>query len=41
MAVAPNKKMTAEEYFIAVGALPPTGFKKETKGPKKPKKGEK
>ena len=27
VAVAP-KKMTAEEYFIAVGALPPEGFKK-------------
>lgn len=33
VAVAP-KKMTAEEYFIAVGALPPEGFKK----PKKEKK---
>jgi len=33
VAVAP-KKMTAEAYFIAVGALPPDGFKK----PKKEKK---
>jgi len=35
VAVAP-KKMTAEEYFIKVGALPPTGFKpKKTKKEKK------
>jgi hypothetical protein len=36
VAVSPKKKLTAEEYFIAVGALPPTGFK-----PPKPKKGKK
>ncbi len=36
VAVAP-KKMTAEAYFIAVGALPSDGFKKPTK----PKKGKK
>ena len=34
IAVAP-KNMTAEEYFIAVGALPPEGLKKS----EKPKKG--
>jgi hypothetical protein len=37
VAVAP-KNMTAEEYFIKVGALPPEGFKKP---PPKKKKGSK
>jgi hypothetical protein len=35
VAVAPKNKLTAEEYFIAVGALPPEGFKKPA--PKKKK----